>query len=701
MKMKLVISILVLLLFNGSIGVAQSQNKKEEEDKLIIYILNAVLTRSHYVEKDLNDDFSEYVYNEFIDALDPMKQYFTEKDIKDFSQYKYEIDDQIKRTDITFYKLVYSRFLERVKEAKEEYKLLLKTPFDYSKDETINVDYENKSFPKDEKELHKFRIKKLKLQIISSIEDLENQQKEKIKKDKTIKPKSFIELEKEARTEVLKDVENLYMRIEELEHSDWFSTYLNCIVSGFDPHTSYLSPQLKEGFDQSMSGKLEGIGAQLQKEGIYTKVVKLISGGPAWKQNELEEGDIILKVGQKDEKPVDIVGMRLDKAIKYIKGKKGTEVRLTVKKKIDGSIKTISLIRDIVELEETFVKSSIVEKNGKKYGIINIPKFYIDFKDKNQRNATSDMIKEIERLKEEKVEGLILDLRNNGGGSLKTAIEIGGLFIDKGPIVQVKYRDELPRVKSDIDPEVQWKGSLVVMVNEMSASASEIVAAAIQDYGRGIVVGSKQTYGKGTVQNIVPLNYYVRKYPEDLGALKMTIQKFYRVNGGSTQIEGVYSDISMPDKYSYMEFGERDLKDALPWDKVQQAKYTETNTYSNFNEVINKSKQRISNDAKFKSIDEYAKWLKKNQDSNEYSLNYKKYKAEMDKRKEKSDKFKDILKYESNLTFVSPKYEFSLFKKDSVLKEKRDRWHKNLKEDIYVNEALNVLGDLKMKESLK
>ena len=361
------------------------------------------------------------------------------------------------------------------------------------------------------------------------------------------------------------------------------------------------------------------------KKGIYTEISELVSGGPAWKQGDLESGDIILKVAQADNEPLDIVGMRLDDAIKFIKGKKGTEVRLTVKKKLDGSIKVISIIRDVVQLDETFVKSSIVKKDGKKYAIIDLPSFYIDFQDQNSRDSAKDMEKEIERLKEEKVSGLIVDLRNNGGGSLKTAIEISGLFIDKGPIVQVKYRGEKPVVKNDTDPKIQWDGSIVVLVNEFSASASEIFAAAMQDYKRAVILGGNQTYGKGTVQNILPINQFYPKYEKDLGYLKMTIQKFYRVNGGSTQKEGVYSDIAMPSRYSYMKVGERDLDGALAWDKVPQADYSQTNSYSNFADVVYKSKQRIASDTNFKLVNEYAKWLKKNQEDGTYSLNYKKF----------------------------------------------------------------------------
>ncbi|WP_299710695.1 carboxy terminal-processing peptidase [uncultured Tenacibaculum sp.] len=699
MKMKVLIPLLAALLLCSNSYGKTIQKSDPEKDKLILYVLKSLLTRGHYVQKDLNDDFSEHVYDEFINSLDPSKRYFTQNDLKEFSQYKFQIDNQLKQSDISFYKLVYGRFLDKIGTAKETYKGLLKEPFNYSKNEDIDIDYDKVPFAKNETELLDYWRKQLKLQVISRIQDLEDQQAEKLKKDKNAAKKSFLDFEKEARQEVLKNMDDLYVRIEELENSDWYSTFLNSVVSGFDPHTSYMSPRIKSRFDQDMSGKLEGIGARLQREGMYTKVVELISGGPAWKQGDLETGDIILKVAQGDDEPLDIVGMRLDDAITFIKGKKGTEVRLTVKKKLDGSTKVIPIIRDIVELEETFVKSSVVEKNGKKYGIINLPKFYIDFNDTNQRNAASDMKREIERLKKENVEGLIVDLRNNGGGSLKTVIDIGGLFIDEGPIVQVKYRGEPANIKNDTDKSTHWDGPLVVMVNEMSASASEIFAAAMQDYGRGVIMGGKQTYGKGTVQNLLPLNYYVKKYPGDLGALKMTIQKFYRINGGSTQIEGVYSDIAMPDRYSYMEFGERDLDGALPWDSVEPAKYTKTSSYSNFGEVINDSKERINKNSKFVSINEYAKWLRKNQDDNTFSLNYKTYKKESEDRVKEAKKFNDIFKFKSNLTFSSPKYETSLFRKDTVLKDKRMAWHKNLKKDIYLDEALNVLSQLKMKNN--
>lgn len=699
-KFKYGFALLAFIFLLGSSAITAneiSKNKADpDKDKVLIFVLKNILSRGHYVVKDLNDDFSEHVFTSFIEGLDPSKRYFTQEDIKDFSKYKYQIDNQLLKEDLSFYKLVYGRFLEKTKKAKSYYGGLLEKPFNYSKNETIDLDYEKVPFAKNNNELLDYWRKQLKLQTLDRIQEQTALQKEKVKKDKNFKIKSFAELEKEARAEVLKSMDELYIRIDELNHEDWFSSFLNAVVSGFDPHTTYMQPNVKEVFDQNISGKLEGIGARLQKKGIYTQIFELVSGGPAWKQGDLEEGDIILKVAQGDKEPLDIVGMRLDDAIKFIKGPKGTEVRLTVKKKIDGSTQEISIIRDVVELNETFVKSSVVMKNNKKYAIIDLPSFYIDFSDENYRDSAKDMEKEIERLKSEGVEGLIIDLRNNGGGSLKTAIEISGLFIDKGPIVQVKYRGENPVIKNDTDSKTQWEGSVVILVNEFSASASEIFAAAMQDYKRAVILGGNQTYGKGTVQNILPINQFYPKYDQDLGFLKMTIQKFYRINGGSTQKEGVYSDIAMPTRLSYLKSGERDLEGALNWDKVPQANYKQTNSYANFADVVYNSKQRIASDEKFKMINEYAKWLKENQANSTYSLNYQKFIKDTEEKEKEAKKFTSVFDYKSDVTFSSPKYEIPLVKEDKDLATKRAAWHKNLTKDMYITEALNVLSELKL-----
>ncbi len=689
---------LLPLLFVTSLFTSfQANDNPDPKDKVLISILNYVLSQGHYHPLKIDDSFSENVFDDFLNRLDPSKRYFLKSDIDEFAIYKTQIDDQIKNKDLSFFFLVYNRFSQRIEESKTYYKSILENTFDYDKEEILNLNYENTSYAKNSNELINVWYKQLKFSSLSRLYDKLNDEKDKKEADENYEIASFEELENKSREATLNNMNESFQRIDELTYSDWFSTFVNCISEQFDPHTTYFDPSLKKRFDISMAGKLEGIGARLQKKNDYTKVSELISGGPAWKQGELEVGDLIIKVAQGNEEPVDIVGMRLDDAIEYIKGEKGTEVKLTLKK-VDGTTKIISILRDVVELEETFVKSSVVKKDGRTFGVINLPKFYIDFDEKNYRNSATDMAKEIERLKKENVEGLVLDLRYNGGGSLQTAIEISGLFIEKGPVVQVKFRDREPNVKKDKDPKIKWDGPLVVLVNELSASASEIFAAAMQDYGRAVIIGGKHTYGKGTVQSVIDLNRY-HNLKEDIGALKMTIQKFYRINGGSTQLEGVRSDIMLPSRYSYMNIGERDLDNPLKFDKVPSVNYTLWNNYENFNNVIENSKKRIANNNVFKLIDRNAKWLKKAQDDTLVYLSLEAYKNDLESHKNESLKYKAIKDYTTNLTYLSPQYEQALLKVDTSLADKRSAWHKKLKKDIYVEEALSVLSELKLKPS--
>jgi carboxyl-terminal processing protease len=516
------------------------------------------------------------------------------------------------------------------------------------------------------------------------------------------KMKSEAELEAEARQATLNSLNELYDFIDDRERKDWFAVYMNAIVVEFDPHTYYFAPEAKDRFDVDMSGNYEGIGARLQKKMDYITIVEVISGGSAWRQNKLEVGDVILKVRQEDEdEAVSVVGMRTDDAVKLIKGPKGTNVILTLKK-VDGNIVDLSIPRDVIELEETYAKSSYVEKEGKTFGVINLPKFYADFDDYNKRNAASDIKKEIERLKAEGMEGLVLDLRNNGGGSLKTVVDMAGLFIKDGPIVQVRSTGEPQEVLQDRDRSIAWDGPLVILVNELSASASEILAAAMQDYKRAIVIGSKQTYGKGTVQIVLDLNRMVRNNTNgDMGALKFTTQKFYRINGGSTQLEGVKSDVVVPDRYSYIDIGERDQENPLAWDKIAPAEYTIWDSYFDYDATIEKSKERMQNSEQLKLIDENAKWIKTIRDRNVFPLNYEDYRKKLEVNEEEAKRFDKISEYTTNLTFKSLPYENVLVEKDSVLKMKRDRWHESLAKDVYIEEALNVLNDLKMTYGIK
>ncbi|WP_299384204.1 carboxy terminal-processing peptidase [uncultured Lacinutrix sp.] len=706
MKRKYNILMLVLLLAFGSCSFTAKVDDDPDKDKLLVQIITLALEQLHFEPKDFNDEFSKEVYSTYLKQIDPLKRFFLKSDIEEFEKFETEIDDELKVYDITFFNVTNERLMQRMAESKAYYKEVLEKPFDFDRDENFDTDYENHEYVKTKKKLKERWRQLLKFSTISNYDELiRTQERDTVvaEGDEPKVKKTLKEIEIEARAETLKNLDVYYTDyVEDLERKDWFAMYINAIVEEFDPHTSYFAPRDKDRFDQQMSGKLEGIGAKLSKRMDYTKIVEVISGGPAWRGKDLEVGDIILKVRQEDEeKAVSIVGMRIDDAIQLIKGPKGTNVYLTLKK-VDGSIEDITITRDVVELEETYAKSSTVIKNDKKYGVINLPKFYIDFADYNERNAASDIKQEIERLKAEGMEGLVLDLRNNGGGSLKTVVDIAGLFIKDGPIVQVRSTNEPKEVLKDTDDSIIWDGPLVIMVNELSASASEILAAAMQDYKRAIVIGSKQTYGKGTVQNILDLNRMVRNSSHgDLGAIKITRQKFYRINGGSTQLEGVKSDVVVPDRYSFVDIGERDQHNPLPWDKIEAVKYDSWNSYFDYDTTISKSKERMQNNAQLKLIEENAKWIKTQMDENIYSLNYKKYKAELKADEEKAKEFDAISKYKTNLTFESLPYETALFEKDTILKEKRVRWHESLSQDVYIEEALNVIDDLKMTYEIK
>ncbi|WP_430614235.1 carboxy terminal-processing peptidase [Flavobacterium sp. JP2137] len=694
--------------------IPKEPKENPEKDQLLLEMITYLLEKGHYDPVKIDDAFSKEVYKEYIKSLDPTKRFFTQADIDEFAKYELLIDDMIALKDLSFFNLTHDRIVQRMKDAQGIYKDVLSKPFNLYTNETFDADYDKQAFSADEEALKKRWEKQLKLSVLSTISDkiklqdgeevatdeFEDEANEDsyapVKKKKEAAPvekKSFEELEVEAREATLKSLNEYFGFIDDLQRQDWFTIYINSIVERFDPHSSYLAPEDKEKFDASMSGTIEGIGAKLQKKNDVTEISELIPGGPAWRGKELEAGDIILKVAQGNEEAVDVVGMRLEDVVKKIKGRKGSEVRLTVKK-VDGTVVIISIIREIVELEETYAKSSIIVHGNQTYGLIQLPKFYINFENKDNRDAFKDVAKEVERLKEQQVSGIIMDLRNNGGGSLQTVVDMAGLFIEQGPIVQVKSSKGKKDVLFDRDAKVQWDGPLVVMVNNFSASASEIFAAAIQDYKRGIIIGSKHTYGKGTVQNIISLTDLLKAQQPygDLGALKLTLQKFYRINGGSTQREGVLSDVVLPDRFSYIDMGERDIPNAMPWDKIDRANYTPLK--NDFQPAISNSKKRIATNQQFKLITENAQWINERKDEKVFSLNYDKYKLKQEQVEEKAKKFKAISKYNNHLTFNSLPYELEKFKNDTILENKRNRWHETLASDVYVEEAVNILKDI-------
>lgn len=661
-----------------------------EKEAFLIGVLNFVLQNAHYHPAEINDEFSEKVYNNYLKILDGNKRYLLQSDIDGFKKYETLLDDNFKEQRIDFFNETYPIFKNRINEAKTYYRELLAQPMDFTVKESINTDYEKQPWATSKEDLKERWRKQLKLSVLSGIEDkLKLQENDSLGKEPK---KSFDEIEKESRETALKSLNEFFDFYEEISRDEWLSVYINTLLQEYDPHTNYLAPDDKQKFDESMTGSMEGIGAQLRKKDQNTEITEVIPGGPAMKQGELENGDIILKVGQGDEEPVDIAGMRLEKVVKMIKGKKGTVVKLTVRK-VDGTVKVISITRDEFEIEDTFAKSSIIETAEGRFGIIHLPKFYINFENKENRDAFKDVAKEVEYLKEQKVEGIVMDLRNNGGGSLQTVVDMVGLFIPQGPVVQVKAKSGNNDVLYDRDHNIQWEGPLVVLINNYSASASEIFAAAIQDYNRGLVLGSKHSFGKGTVQNLLDLNRFGNKKIGDLGAMKFTSQKFYRVNGGSTQLKGVESDVVLPDRFLYIDTGERDNENAMPWDKIPKARYA---TFDfNFAPIIEKSKKRIAANAEFNLLDQSAQWIKEQKDDNTFPLQLEEYLEKSKQLEDKSKKFNVLKDYKNNLAFKSLPHEEAVIKNDTVLLNKRNRWFKSLNNDVYVNEAVNVLKDLK------
>ena len=694
LSMRPFVWILSFILLSGFVFGITLKKENPNKDKLLLEIITYVLDRGHFDPKDINDVFSENVYTSYLENIDGQHRFFLKSDINAFNSYRYLIDDEIKNTQVEFFNLSFEKLMERMSQVEGFYKSLLETPFDFSIKDEINLDFKKASYANNLIELKAIWRKRLKLNALERFTSKKDEEAQKLEKDVTYVMKTDNELEEKAREIISENMDAFFERYNDLNRKNWFSIYINSIVLQFDPHTSYLAPSEKDRFDASMSGEFEGIGARLQKRNQEVKIVEVISGGPVWRDELLEIGDIILKVAQPNKEAIDISGMRLDDSIKLIKGPKGTQVILTIKR-VDGSIEEVKVTRDVVILEETYARSSLIKNDEESFGLIELPKFYINFQDYNQRNAATDVKKELEQLKQKNVKGIILDLRNNGGGSLKTVVEMAGYFIKEGPVVQVKSTGGKKEVLKDIDPSIVWGGPLVILVNEFSASASEIIAAALQDYKRAIIVGSNQTFGKGTVQNIFDLNKMITGGTYgDLGALKVTTDKFYRINGRSTQLEGVKSDVVFPNRYAYVEMGEKDQDNPLAWDSITPASYKPFEGMNNYEYSLSRSKQRMKENPFLSLIDEQALWIKKQQENYTYSLDFTSYKTTRHSNKTYSERFKKLGEYESSLEFKwLPEARLEVEVNDDLI-IKRKRWQKSLKKDIYISEAIEILKDL-------
>ncbi|MDR2238617.1 MAG: carboxy terminal-processing peptidase [Chryseobacterium sp.] len=681
-----------------------SPKNDDEKMQTIMVSVKNTLSYLHYSPKPINDAYSKDVYKLYFEMLDADKKYFLQSDMDEFSKHETKLDDYLSQGDLTFYKLTIDRLYQRVDEIDKITQDILTKPINLQEDETFILEPKKKKTPATKQEQYNEWKKFIKYLILTEVESMnskEETQKEKKDSVQKFKLKDTIKLQiltpdqkiKKATDEIKDVVKDSFTRLKKRKKMDYFTTYMNAYTEVFDPHTNYYSPKNKEDFDTQFTGKVIGIGAIIQEKKGALYLGALTIGAPAWKSKQLSEGDKILKVKSKPkEEAVNVVGMLSDEAVRLIRGEKGTPVTLTVQKK-DGTVKEVTMIREEVAIEDTFARSIVVNSpNGKKYGFINLPSFNADFEDPKGRNASDDIKNEIIKLKSQNIEGIVLDLRNNGGGSLTEVGDIMGLFMEAGPYVQVKDGNGKIQTLKNKNETPIWTGPLVIMQNELSASASEILAGVMQDNGRAMIIGSPQSFGKGTVQTFVDLNRFLNT-EDDFGSLKLTIQKFYRISGESTQRKGIVSDIQMKDFFTYSEVGERYDDFALAWDKIPPTKYQKMN-YFNIQALEKASADRMAKNSNYQLLLESAQWREKLDKEEGITLNIDKFSALMKQRKAQIEKFKSLTKFENGLKFTMYPGEIEREKKDEAFKKKSEMWITNLKKDLYLQEAMNIVADM-------
>lgn len=719
-------SSIVVFIIIGAVflGAYYPQIDNEEKEGMIFHTLLSILDKVHFQPKELNDEFSKKAFDTYLKYIDGPKRFLTQADIEEMKAFETLLDDQARERNLDFFDLSVVKLDGGVAKAKIIYQDIIEKGFDLTRNETIQLDEEKKDYAKDDDQLREYWRKSLKYQVISKIEDIRDSQ-EKLKnkveegekkiedEDGEIKVEKFLNKEEdkeekilteaEIKTKAIEDVKELFddwfERIDRIRRSDRFEMYLNTFTHLYDPHSDYFNPKEKQDFDINMGGKLEGIGARLQQDGDYTKVSSIVPGGPAWKGKDLEVDDRILQVTQEGEEAVDIFGWRIDDVVQIIRGKKGTVVFLNIEKK-DGSTEQIRIERDEVIIDESFARSVIIDIPDAvdNIGYIKLPKFYSDFEKKDGNSCAEDIKIELEKLNDKNVNGVILDLRYNGGGSLTDVVKMSGLFIEKGPIVQVKPREGKPYVHNDNDGSVQYNGPLIVMVNSYSASASEILAAALQDYDRAVIVGSNSTFGKGTVQRFFDLDRAIRGNSDlkPLGQVKLTMQKFYRVNGGSNQLTGVIPDIILPDRFNFIDVGEKEYDHAMEWSEIAPVEFSQNVRHiANMEELQAKSLARVGASEQFKLITDNAKRIKKDREQTEYPLHLEEFTQLIEAREEESKLYKDIMKDSlENLQISNLDVDVEYINSDESRVARNEDWIKGLYKDIYLEETLFIMKDM-------
>ncbi|MEQ1623727.1 MAG: carboxy terminal-processing peptidase [Sediminibacterium sp.] len=661
----------------------------------LVAAIGSLMEQEHYSPKPINDAFSKEVYKKYLNDLDGEKILFLQSDIKEFKKFETTIDDEIHGSAILFAPTVSTVFDKRIPELIGMYKEILSQPFDFTTEETAVLDGDKMDFAKDDKE-RKDRFRKLlKFLTLERFVDLQ-EVREKNKDTKDFVAKADTALEREARMKVLKIMDKKYDRIKGTFNEDQrFNAFLNTITNLMDPHTDYFPPIEKRAFDEEMSRRFYGIGAQLREDDAGIKIASVQTGGAAWKTGEVAANDVIVKVAQGKEEPVDVTGFATEDAVKLIRGNKGTEVRLTLKK-LDGSIKVVTIIREEVSLDEALVRGAVIQNGADKIGYIYLPEFYADFEREDGNRCSEDVAKEVEKLKAENVKGIVLDIRNNGGGSLYEVVQMVGLFINQGPVVQVRDKEGKSSALNDKKAGAIYDGPLAVMVNELSASASEIFAAAIQDYKRGIIIGSSSTYGKGTVQKTVPFGKPIdfSSGRTEYGAVKLTFQKYYRINGGSVQLKGVTPDVVLPDAYEFYKIREKDNPASLPWDEITKVPYNAWNN-ADLSSVVKNENEKIAQNKSLNLLRDNLSWLSKNAEM-PVNLNMQKYKDMQKQIKATVNQNNSLLKIKEEMAVEAMKVDHDKFynNPDKVKGERYQAWLKSIKTDMYVDETVKMVSSL-------
>jgi len=674
-------------------GGIHSPAPDPQKEAALMQALLQGLNRLHFQPKSIDDTFSSQLYGEYLKDVDGGKRFYNQADIDQLKKFEKQLDDEANAGTFEFFNLASEKMDAALTKTQGWYREILAKPLDFSKNETLEADGKKQEPAKDDTELRGRWEKWMKYEVLSRItEEQEKQDKPEFKGEK----KTFTVLEEEQRKKVLDTYDKWFKRMQKMDRTRRMEMYFNAITNVFDPHTGYFSPKEKENFDIQMSGKLEGIGARLQSDGEKTSVTEIVPGGPAWKQGDLQPKDVIIKVGQGNDEPVDVMGWDIDDVVAKIRGSKGSVATLTVQKP-DGAEKVIKITRDVVLMEEGFAKSLILKSDSQdKIGFIYLPKFYADFTPQGQTSCAVDVAKEVEKLKAENVKGIILDLRNNGGGSLRDVVQMSGLFIEEGPIVQVKSRNRNPEIMEDNDNKVQYGGPLVVMVNGFSASASEILAAAMQDYGRAVIVGSAGTYGKGTVQRFLDLdNATSDESVKPLGEMKLTIQKFYRITGKTTQLDGVTPDIVLPDFYNLVDLGEKENDFPLESTTIPAVPFKQ-NAYhiADMGKLKTASAARVQTDETFQKVTDNSVRLRKQKDQTQYPLQLEKYQQWNKRQNEESERYENIFKPIAGFQIQNLAADLPQIQSDTSRIARNEDWLKDKQKDVQLFETFRVMQDM-------